>query len=136
MGKAIADAARAKAAAQQAAIQQQQLEDCRHAQEFNQVVAYANIPPGQLTTITYPKQQRFELRNKWWGWGDAYIKGEGGLPWFQLHRTNPSMFGEMFKNAQFTICTARGEPLLLMQERFHLASYEYILYRIDPRSPH
>merc|ERR1711933_138400 len=35
----------------------------------------------------------------------------------------------------FSICTARGEPLLLMQEQWHFASYEYILYRIDPRQP-
>jgi len=133
--KEAANAARAAEAQRQAADRAQQQADCQHAQEFNTLVAYSNIPIGQLTTITYPKKQRFELRNRWWGWGDAYINGEGDLPWFQLRRTNPSMFGEMFKNAQFNICTARGEPLLLMQEQFRWASYEYILYRIDPRNP-
>lgn len=133
--KEAANAARNAEAQRQAAICAQQQADCQHAQEFNTIVAYSNIPIGQLTTITYPQQQRFELRNRWWGWGDAHIKGAGDLSWFQLRRTNPSLFGEMFKNAQFTICTARGEPLLLMQEQFRWASYEYLLYRIDPRNP-
>lgn len=132
--KSAADAARARAAAERAAIEQQQLADCRHAQEFNQLVAYSNIAPGQLSTIAFPRQQRFELRNKWWGWGDANIKGPGGHPWFMMQRTNASIFGEMFKNAQFSICTMRGEPLMLLQENFRWASYEYDLFRIDPRN--
>lgn len=132
--KAAANAARAQVAARQAAIQQQQLADCRHAQDFNQLVAYTNIAPGQLSTITFPTQQRFELRNRWWGWGDANIRGPGGHPWFMMERTNASMFGEMFKNCQFQISTMRGEPLLMLQENFRFASYEYDLFRIDPRS--
>jgi uncharacterized protein YxjI len=108
--------------------------DCRHAQEFNSLVAYANIMPGQLSTIVFPRMQQFELRNRWWGWGDANIRGPGGHPWFRMERTNPSMFGEMFKNCQFSICTMIGEPLMLLQENFRWASYEYDLFRIDPRN--
>lgn len=130
--KAIADSARAQEAARQAAKQQQQLDDCQHAQDFNQLVAYSNIAPGCLTTISYPREQRFELRNKWWGWGDANIRGLGGHPWFTMIRTNTSLFG--FKNAQFSICNMRGEPLLSLQENFRWASYEYDLFRIDPRT--
>jgi len=129
-----ADEKRARAAARLAAIDQQQRADCAHAQEFNSLVAYSNIPVGQLTTIAFPHKLTFELRNRWWGWGDASITGPGGHPWFQMQRTNPSLFGEAFKNCQFTICTMRGEPLLLLQETFHWASYEYGLFRIDPRT--
>merc|ERR1712100_893788 len=114
--KALANSARAQEAARIAAIQQQQLADCQLAQDFNSMMAYANLAPGQLSTIVYPRLQRFELRNRWWGWGDANIRGPGGHPWFMMNRTNASMFGEMFKNAQFAICNMRGECLLLLQE--------------------
>mmetsp|Transcript_128954 Transcript_128954/g.223734 ORF Transcript_128954/g.223734 Transcript_128954/m.223734 type:complete len:426 (+) Transcript_128954:66-1343(+) len=132
--KGAADAARAQVAAQRAAMEQQQLADCQLAQTFNQLVAYSSIAPGQLTTITFPRQQRFELRNRWWGWGDANIRGPGGHPWFMMQRTNPNMFGELFKNCQFSICTMRGEPLMLLQENFRWASWEYDLFRMDPRT--
>jgi len=129
-----ADAARAAEAARLAAIAQQQLEDAHLAQTFNQQLAYANLPPGALSTITFPRPQTFELRNRFWGWGDATIKGPGGHPWFRLSRSNPSIFGEMFKNAHFTITTMAGEPLLAMQENFRWMNYEYDLFRIDPRT--
>jgi uncharacterized protein YxjI len=51
-----------------------------------------------------------------------------------MKRTNPSMFGEMLKNCQFSICTMGGEPLMLLQETFRWASWEYNLFRIDPRT--
>ena len=129
-----ADAARAAAAAEQAAILKQQHDDCAFAQTFNSRLAYANMPPGGLTTITFPRPMTFELRNRMWGWGDARIKGPGGLPWFHMQRTNASLFGELFKNANFVITTMSGEPLLMLQERFRWMNYEYDLFRVDPRT--
>lgn len=132
--KRLKEAACAAEAARLAAIVKQQLDDCAFAQTFNTALAYSNLPPGALTTITFPREQTFELRNKFWGWGDATIKGPGGHPWFQMVRTNPSLFGELFKNAHFAITTRSGEPLLVLQERFRWANYEYDLFRIDPRT--
>jgi len=133
--KGAANAHRAQAAAQAAAIVQQQQADCQHAQEFNSLVAYSGIAPGQLSTIVFPHQQRFELRNKFWGWGDANITGPGGRPWFKMVRQNANPWGEMFKNCSFAICTMRGEPLMLLQENFRWGgSYEYDLFRMDPRT--
>jgi len=131
----VADRKRAMVAAHNARIAQQQSENCSHAQTFNQMVAYSDIPLGRFTTIAFPEVLRFELSNRWWSFGDANMKGPGGHPWFRMQRTNPALFGEMFKNASFNICTMRGEPLMLLQENFHWASYEYNLYRIDPRDP-
>ena len=88
--KRVADAARAAEAARLAAIATEQHDDCAFAQTFNSMIAYSSVPPGALTTITFPRPQQFELRNKFWGWGDAVIKGPGGHPWFKLVRTNPS----------------------------------------------
>ena len=129
-----ANEARAAAAAEQAAILKQQQDDCAFAQTFNSALAYQSIAPGALTTVVFPRSQRFELRNKFWGWGDAEITGPGGLPWFKMHRTNASIFGELLKNAHFAICTNAGEPLLVLQERFQWMNYEYDLFRIDPRT--
>jgi len=136
--RAAAEAARHAEAARLAAIDQQQREDCRHAQDFNTLAAYVNIPPGSFAALSFPHQLSFELRNKWWGWaeatiGNADIKGPGGHPWFKMDRTNPSIFGEAFKNCQFVISNMQGQPLLLLQEKFHMRSYEYELLRIDPR---
>jgi len=97
-------------------------------------VAYSAVPPGAITTITFPRQIDFELRNKFWGWGDAQIKGPGGLPWFLMIRSNPSVFGELFRNAHFTITTMSREPLLVLQENFRWMNYEYDLLRIDSRT--
>jgi len=49
-------------------------------------------------------------------------------------RTNPSLFGELLQNCQFVIATMRGEPLLLLQERFSWMNYQYDLFRLDPRT--
>jgi uncharacterized protein YxjI len=130
----LAEAARVAEAARLAAIAKQQLDDCAFAQTFNSALAYSGVAPGALTTITFPRPQTFELRNKFWGFGDALMKGPGGHPWFKLVRTNPSLFGELFKNANFAITTMAGEPLLVLQERFRWMNYEYDLYRIDPRT--
>jgi len=117
-----------------AAIAQQQVEDVYTAQTFNSVVAYSGSRLGSLPTITFPRPQKFELRNRFGGWGDATIKGPGGHGWFRLCRSNPSLFGELFKDAHFTITTMAGEPLLAMQENFRWRNYEYDLFRIDPRT--
>ena len=109
----LADAARAAEAARQASIVKQQHDDCAFAQTFNTTLAYSNVPPGMLTTITFPRPLTFELRNKMWGWGDAVIKGPGQLPWFRMLRTNASIFGEVMKNANFVIATMNNEPLLV-----------------------
>ena len=103
--KRLADEARAAEAARLAAIAKQQLDDAHFAQTFNS--SLANLAPGALSTITYPREQDFELRNKFWGWGDATIKGPGGHGWFRMVRTNPSIFGEVFKNAHFA---SRQQP--------------------------
>ena len=132
--RAAVEAARAAEAARLAAIAKQQRDDCAFAQTFNSVLAYSNLAPGALSTISFPRPLSFELRNKFWGWGDATLKGPGGLPWFKMTRTNPSLFGEMFKNANFVITTMAGEPLLILQENFRWMNYEYDLYRVDPRS--
>jgi len=113
---------------------QQQLEDCAFAQTFNSLVAYSNLPPGGLSTITFPRPQTFELRNRMWGFGDALVRGPGGHPWFKMVRTNPSFFGELFQNCHFVITTNAGEPLLVLQERFSWMNYQYDLFRIDPRT--
>mmetsp|Transcript_137399 Transcript_137399/g.342715 ORF Transcript_137399/g.342715 Transcript_137399/m.342715 type:complete len:372 (+) Transcript_137399:51-1166(+) len=132
--KQAADAARAAEAARRAAIAQQQAADAHFAQTFNSQLAISDLPPGALSTIKFPRQQHFELRNKFWGWGDATIKGPGGHPWFKMARSNPSIFGELFKNAHFAITTLAGEPLLSLQENFRWMHYEYDLFRIDPRT--
>ena len=132
--KRVADAARSAEAARLAAIATEQRHDCAFAQTFNSMIAYSSVPPGVLTTITFPRPQQFELRNKLGGWGDAVIKGPGGHPWFKLVRTNPSFFGELFKNAHFAITTMSGEVLLVLQEKFRCMNFEYDLFRIDPRT--
>ena len=118
------EAERAAAAARLAAVAQQQRDDCSFAQTFNSALAYANLPPGAITSVTFPRALDFELRNKFWGWGDAQIKGPGGLPWFLMVRSNPSLFGELFKNAHFVITTMSREPLLVLQENFRWMNYE------------
>jgi len=132
--KQQADAERAREAARLAAIAQQQRDDCAFAQTFNSLVAYSNLPAGGLSTITFPREQTFELRNRMWGFGDALLRGPGGHPWFQMVRTNPSLFGELFRNCHFCISTMAGEPLLVLQERFSWMNYQYDLFRIDPRT--
>ena len=99
-----------------------------------QIAAYSSAPVGAVTSITFPRPQRFELRNKMWGFGDALIRGPGGHPWFQMQRTNPSLFGEMFRNCHFAITTMAGEPLLSLQEHFSWMNYKYDLARVDPRT--
>jgi len=126
----IADAARAAEEARRAAIVRQQREDAHLAQTFNSQPAHS----GALPMLTFPRSQIFELRNKIWGWGDASIKGPGGIPWFRMVRSNPSIFGEMLRNAHFTITTMAGEPLLALQENFQWMNYEYDLFRIDPHT--
>jgi len=49
-------------------------------------------------------------------------------------RSNPSVFGELFRNAHFAITTMGGEPLLVLQENFRWMNYEYDLFRLDPRT--
>ena len=132
--RAIAQAAAAAEAARLAAIAQQQRDDCAFAQTFNSTLAYTNLAPGMLSTIQFPRPMSFELRNKFWGWGDATLKGPGGHPWFKMNRTNPSLFGELFKNAHFCITTMAGEPLMVLQENFRWMNYEYDLFRVDPRT--
>eukprot|EP00662_Eupelagonemidae_sp_cell21_P004737 gene4737-45527_t len=108
-------------AARLAAIRQQQQADCHQAQTFASLEAvFAQLPPGQLPGLGFPHPQRFELRNKMWGFGDASVTGPGGLPWFRMVRTNRSVFREMFKNANFCITTMAGEPLLVLQEQRHV----------------
>jgi len=111
-------AAEAQEAARLAAIAAEQAGDCAFAQTFNQATAYAALPMGAVTTVAFPRPQRFELRNKMWGFGDALIRGPGGHPWFRMARTNPSLFGEAFRNCHFAITTMAGEPLLSLQEQF------------------
>jgi len=132
--RSAAEAARAAKAARLAAIAQQQREDQQFAQTFNSSLAYSSLLPGALSTITFRRPQSFELRNKFWGWGDAAITGPGRLPWFKMVRSNPSIFGELFRNAHFCITTMAGEPLLVLQENFRWMNYEYDLFRVDPRT--
>ena len=133
----IAEAAREAERQRIAAIKRQQQEDCNFAQTFNNVVRNAqNVAPGQLTTISFPRPQRFELRNKMFGFGDATIKGPGDLPWFRMQRTNPSFFGfgEIFKSCHFVISNMSGEPLLALEESFSWMDYKYDLFRFDPKT--
>lgn len=136
---ALAKAARAAEQARITAIQQQQRDDCALAQNFNNIVRNdVSLQAGQLSTISFPtRPQTFELRNKLWGFGDASIKGPGGLPWFKMVRTNVSFFdwGEIFKSCNFVITTNSGEPLLVLQETFSWMDYKYDLYRLDPKVP-
>ena len=121
------EALRVHLAAQQAAanaLAAQQLADASFAQTFNSALACASLPAGALSTITYPRNLSFELRNKFWGRGDATITGPGGHGWFRMARSNPSVFGEMFRNAHFAITTLSGQPLLVLQENFRWMNYE------------
>jgi hypothetical protein len=80
-----------------------------------------------VTTIAFPRQQRFELRNKMFGFGDAVVKGPGGHPWFKMVRTNASLFGTAFRNCHFSITTMANEPLLSLREEFAWMNYKYEL---------
>jgi len=135
---AAANHARAAAAERERAIRAEQQADCQLAQTFNQIVRGGPaLAPGQISTIAFDHPQRFKLRNRMWGFGDATITGPGGLPWFRMVRTNASFFdmGEIFKNCHFVITTMAGEPLLAMQEQFSWMNYVYDLYRFDPSRP-
>lgn len=129
--KAAADNARAIEAARLAAIRAQQQADCQWAQTFNQATAAGQMQ-GQLTTIAFPRPQKFILKNKVWAAGDAIIIGDGDMPWFKMTRTNSPFFASLLQNCQFAITTMAGEPLLMLQENFSWMNYVYTLSRVTP----
>jgi uncharacterized protein YxjI len=123
----------AAAQAQQMAIQQQQQADFAFAQNFNST-ARMNAMPGQLSTMSFPHPQQFQLKNRFWSYGNADISGPGGHQWFRMMRTNTG-FSAMFSGDQFVIATQIGEPLLTLRQEFGLMDYKYNLCRIDPLNP-
>eukprot|EP00927_Polykrikos_kofoidii_P054669 TRINITY_DN49057_c0_g1_i1.p1 TRINITY_DN49057_c0_g1~~TRINITY_DN49057_c0_g1_i1.p1 ORF type:complete len:449 (+),score=61.95 TRINITY_DN49057_c0_g1_i1:87-1433(+) len=124
--------------AREAAIAQQRIEDCDYAQVFNSMGEASNCQVGSFPKLAYPREMVFDLQSKWWsGWGvcgSASIMDPVQNEWFLL-RTTHTMWDQLRSKCQYELCTMSGEPLLLLQESWHLLSYEYNLYRVDPQAP-
>eukprot|EP00750_Incisomonas_marina_P021981 INCI4811.1.p1 GENE.INCI4811.1~~INCI4811.1.p1 ORF type:complete len:586 (+),score=79.60 INCI4811.1:72-1760(+) len=111
----------------QRTIQQHQKHDCRWAQSFESSLA----PNGALAPLVYPKAMQFKLRNKIFSFGDATISGPGELGFFKMTRTNPSQWGQMFRNCQFSITDMSNRALVILQENFVFFTYQYTIFRIS-----
>eukprot|EP00443_Scrippsiella_acuminata_P127331 CAMPEP_0115620112 /NCGR_PEP_ID=MMETSP0272-20121206/25033_1 /TAXON_ID=71861 /ORGANISM="Scrippsiella trochoidea, Strain CCMP3099" /LENGTH=370 /DNA_ID=CAMNT_0003056171 /DNA_START=51 /DNA_END=1164 /DNA_ORIENTATION=- len=131
--KQAADAARAAEAARRAAIAQQQAADAHFAQTFNSQLAISDLPPGALSTIKFPRQQHFELRNKFWGWGDATIKA-GWPPMVQDGAFQPFDLRRALQKRALRDHHARRRTAAQLAGELPLDAYEYDLFRIDPRT--
>jgi hypothetical protein len=121
---ALAAAAAAAAAARAAEAERQRV--------LRADAAAAGAAAGHCSGLVYAKPMAFQLRTRFWGWGSADISGPGEHTYFRLTRTNPSLFGELFKNAAFTLSSAAGAPLCHLQENFAWLTYSYSISRHNP----
>merc|ERR1719162_35523 len=65
------------------AKQDQHFQDSRYVQELSNLTM-----SGQLSTLSYPHEQQFKLKHRWWeeASGLAQVQGPDGSPWFELIR--------------------------------------------------
>lgn len=112
--------------------QRKMREAYNHAQTFHRndhyQVWYNGAQMTSTRALTYNEHTAFNLREKFWGFGDATIQGPNGQPWFQISKINRSLFH--FHDCQYAILNMQGEPLILLQECWKFMSLKFKIYSI------